>query len=353
MSSDNRKSDEYWMGVRDALRMVDSFNKWANRNPGRAKTLDDFIHDGLIAAAKRCESCLKEKLGLSFSSEEEKIEYDEIPVEQDESPDYETRIEFDESPIIEDDMHDFESTPSPKLPSEQVHEMVSDEIMPEDDLVDTEVEGTVITEVSEEVDESPSIDYVARRDDEALDDIDTEGPPRDFSTDFVLVEPTPLIVDAHEEEDTQDKSHDAEILEDEETDVESDFDDASHEESSFTWAEYEAAVTPSSEVEELDDDVLSSIDEEVDEELYDDAEITEPPEPPKIWSPYGESSVSDEEDLSDEIDSDDVETGISDATEHYEEESDEAIHPPPPPPPESEEDEEERRRRARRLFFGA
>ena len=56
---DKTRSDEYWMGVRDALRMVDSFTKWAKRNPSRAKTLEDFIHDGLIAAAKRCESSTK------------------------------------------------------------------------------------------------------------------------------------------------------------------------------------------------------------------------------------------------------------------------------------------------------
>ena len=66
VDSEQKRSDEYWMGVRDALRMVDSFTKWARRNESRAKNLDDFIHDGLVAAAKRCESCLKDDLGLTF-----------------------------------------------------------------------------------------------------------------------------------------------------------------------------------------------------------------------------------------------------------------------------------------------
>ena len=65
VDSEQKRSDEYWMGVRDALRMVDSFTKWARRNESRAKNLDDFIHDGLVAAAKRCESCLKDDLGLT------------------------------------------------------------------------------------------------------------------------------------------------------------------------------------------------------------------------------------------------------------------------------------------------
>ena len=73
----------------------------------------------------------------------------------------------------------------------------------------------------------------------------------------------------------------------------------------------------------------------------------EPPEPPKVWSPYDEPSIP-EDDVTEE------ETEV-DETEPLDEGDSETVitEPPPPPPPESEEDEEERKRRARRLFFGA
>ncbi|MFW9850992.1 MAG: hypothetical protein ACFFF4_17830, partial [Candidatus Thorarchaeota archaeon] len=64
MESEENRSDEYWMGVRDALRMVDSFLKWSKVNKERAKSLDEFLYDGLVAAAKRCESCLHKQLGI-------------------------------------------------------------------------------------------------------------------------------------------------------------------------------------------------------------------------------------------------------------------------------------------------
>ena len=73
MNSDEERSDDYWEGVLHALRMVDSLLKWSKRNEARAKPLEQFIHDGLIAAAKRCQSCLSKKLGVAFSDEDEKI----------------------------------------------------------------------------------------------------------------------------------------------------------------------------------------------------------------------------------------------------------------------------------------
>jgi len=359
MSSDNKRSDEYWMGVRDALRMVDSFNKWAKRNPGRAKDLDDFIHDGLIAAAKRCESCLSEKLGLSFSdeeeqieteeeqveSEEEQIETEEIAVEQEDSPEFETSIEFDESPVTKDETADFEISPPP---SETMDEAVSYEITPEEKSVDTGLEAEVASELSEEVGEPPSIDSVVRRDDESFEEIDIEGPLHDFSSDFELDESSPSHIESHEEEDTHVEPTDTVTSDEgEETDVGSQSDDEGHDRVAFTWAEYEAAVTPSEpESEESENDILSPIDKEPDEEPSEAFEITEPPEPPKILSTDGESSISDEEDTSSEMEEDDV-------SEDTDESTDVSSPPPPPPPPESEEDEEERRRRARRLFFGA
>ncbi|MEE9541301.1 MAG: hypothetical protein V3V85_07400, partial [Candidatus Thorarchaeota archaeon] len=65
MSSDE-KDETYWLGVRDALRMIDSFVRWSARHEDKAKNLQEFISEGLIAAAKRCESCLSTTLGLTF-----------------------------------------------------------------------------------------------------------------------------------------------------------------------------------------------------------------------------------------------------------------------------------------------
>ena len=86
MSSDDGKSDDYWLGVRDALRMVDSFLKWARRNESQAKSLEDFIHDGLVAAAKRCEECLSKELGIKFTPED-KISPEDFAPEIELTPD--------------------------------------------------------------------------------------------------------------------------------------------------------------------------------------------------------------------------------------------------------------------------
>ncbi len=64
--SSDEKDETYWLGVRDALRMVDSFVRWSARHEDKAKNLQEFISEGLIAAAKRCESCLSTTLGLTF-----------------------------------------------------------------------------------------------------------------------------------------------------------------------------------------------------------------------------------------------------------------------------------------------
>ncbi len=64
--SSDEKDETYWLGVRDALRMVDSYVRWSARHEDKAKNLQEFISEGLIAAAKRCESCLSMELGLTF-----------------------------------------------------------------------------------------------------------------------------------------------------------------------------------------------------------------------------------------------------------------------------------------------
>ncbi|TFG29708.1 hypothetical protein EU528_09305 [Candidatus Thorarchaeota archaeon] len=337
---DNIRTDEYWMGVRDALRMVDSFHKWSQRNPGRAKSLEDFIHDGLIAAAKRCESCLRDKLGLSFTEEDEE---DELILE--ESP------ELVEEETYHDNEYDVEEKEEEAV--DKPESSFEEPIRP----VEPEPSFTAPPDISDE--SSISLDSVERREDESMSDLSIEGPPREFSTDFELVEPTPLVVDEpsapsspiemEPESETEEDMSESILEEETETASESESEE-SPEVPSFTWSEYEKAVTPSSEPEPLDPEV-DILPTEVEQESEDfDEEISEePPEPPKEWNPYDEPSIP-EEDTEDEIPTDDSESVVMEAGE----DEPAIMEPPsPPPPPESEEDEEERKRRARRLFFGA
>jgi hypothetical protein len=51
--------------------MVDSFLRWSRRHPTEAKSIDEFLAEGLVAAAKRCESCLGKELGLKYGTGDE------------------------------------------------------------------------------------------------------------------------------------------------------------------------------------------------------------------------------------------------------------------------------------------
>jgi hypothetical protein len=296
VDSEKKRSDEYWMGVRDALRMVDSFIKWARRNEDRAKTLDDFIHDGLVAAAKRCESCLKDDLGLSFAESQqqsaEASEPEQVP-------------------------SGYEMGSTMNLPSEESFEMTPEDMSPESTEVPIESE-----------DESISIDTVRRLEGEEFEDLSMEGPAREFSSDFELVEPTEFPAG-----DSDSETEDISISESE-TDEERE-EDSDHA-PSFTWADYERAITPS---------------EEVPEDSEEEADVEVPP-PARLEIAFDEN----EEDMivePPEIPSDDIRDSPTDEEETDSvEPSKSPTKPPPPPPPEDEEDEEERRRRARRLFFG-
>jgi hypothetical protein len=283
VESEKKRTDEYWMGVRDALRMVDSFNKWAQRNKERAKDLDDFIHDGLIAAAKRCESCLKDDLGLTFLEEDHPLA-DSVP-------------------------SGYESS-SPEEKSEEV-------ALPP-------------------ADEGISIESVGRSDSDEMEDISLEGPLREFSSDFDLVEPSPLVVEA--------------------TPPEPEFETIEEEKPTFSWADYEEAVTSAQSEPEVEEPVV----EEAEDELSTEPEVVEEEEipieepvslgPPKVLTPSEEPAIPTaefESTIGEELASpEDEEVEEPDAPEPITE------PPAPPPPPESEEDEDERRRRARRLFFG-
>ncbi|MHA1927124.1 MAG: hypothetical protein ACTSV2_00950 [Candidatus Thorarchaeota archaeon] len=270
-SDDDGKSDDYWMGVRDALRMVDSFHKWSKRNEDRAKSLEDFIHDGLIAAAKRCESCLSEELGIKFSPEEERDRAEAS------GPDIDLTTDgFDETvdvPIT----HEYKSEPSE-----------SDEIEP-------------IT-----------IDVIDSSEGSISDDLIVKGEMRDFSSDFDLVEPSPLII--------TDSSDAPETLPSADLDEAPPIEHEPASDPSFTWKEYEREVTPEDTTEELPEAPAVDI------------------ERSKTWGSTDESIDNADEPVQEEPTDDPkpIETP-----------------PPPPPPPEPEESEEERKRRARRLFFGA
>ncbi len=296
VDSEKKRSDEYWMGVRDALRMIDSFIKWARRNEERAKSLDDFIHDGLVAAAKRCESCLKDDLGLTFAEDEapskDSQEAKRVP------PGYEIGSSTEEE-------------------SDEMFEVTPDDMSPEPSDVPIESE-----------DEPMSIDAVDRLEEDAIEDISLEGPLREFSTDFELVEPTDLMVESphvtEKEDTTPEEIMDGSNAEDVE------------QKPSFTWADYEKAVTPTKEDSELIED--------------EDVELPPPIEMEFPGTSTDSTSIPEPPDLPiDEMERVPVSEEDGDATEDLEP----LMEPPaPPPPPESDEDEEERRRRARRLFFG-
>ncbi|MFW9799698.1 MAG: hypothetical protein ACFFD9_04635, partial [Candidatus Thorarchaeota archaeon] len=122
--SSNGKDDNYWMGVRDALRMVDSFLRWASRHPEDAKTLDEFLAEGLVAAAKRCESCLGKELGLKYGKGAEEMAEEARMAESDlESSEVHEETESDEP-----SSYDFELTP------------------PEEPVTDTSVTETIMDE---------------------------------------------------------------------------------------------------------------------------------------------------------------------------------------------------------------
>jgi hypothetical protein len=317
LNSEKKKSDEYWMGVRDALRMVDSFVKWSRRYKEDAKSLEDFIHDGLIAAAKRCESCLSDQLGLRFDREKDEEEYTD---------------EEDEELEEEYPGPDFESS---HFPEEAEYEQESEEeYLTEEDY----------DELSMEESASGMVDSItgtaASMGEESL----TEGEARDFEEDFEVAEPMPYELDETEapvpsseeaigtaddipEEapsDSEDMSH-----EDVDSDIEKDVDRSDLEDSdepSFTWRDYESEMDETPEDEDTEEESES---------------------PPKSWSPMEEPPVPEELE-----EDEDLEEEAVDETSDEEEENKKETPPPPPPPPETDDTEEERKRRARRLFFG-
>jgi hypothetical protein len=335
LNQEKRESEDYWLGVRDALRMIDSFVKWSKRNPQRAKNLEHFISDGLIAAAKRCKSCLSDELGVKFVDEdEEELEIEGSPI-SDEIP-----LEFDES--SEEKSPQFEDTPLSDAMgyNSQVAVDVSESTEILSDERSTDFESTPSTEMHDEekVEFSETESSGVSRDElehssDSMTDIDLESESRDFSSDYDVAEPEPLVISDEPDEikseehteasdeftfDSDIDSPPSPLSEDDyedESDIDLDAPPAPPDDPAFTWREYEETL----------------------ESTHDsDISATQSEKEKSSWSSYDEP-------VSDDIDELESEETSDDSTDES---------PPSPPAPESDESEEERRRRARRLFFG-
>ena len=309
--SSDEKDETYWLGVRDALRMVDSFVRWSARHEDKAKNLQEFISEGLIAAAKRCESCLSTTLGLTFGESLRGRSPDDLLESADPADRLPTHYE---EPTEEKD----DAVPDDEVP-------VTEELVPEPKFELEPVESSVV--------EPTSIDAIERTEDTEIEDMQVKGPSRDFGAEFELGEPSPLTIEPEVEDHDSFASESSEpeaSSEPEDVDViEEEVDDAAPStESGLTWSEYESAITPP-------ETTVTPISEEHVAE-------PDPSETPTKWSPIDESIVSEDEPAEEEVESPD----------EVDKEVPEVEPPPPPPPPESDESEEERRRRARRLFFG-
>jgi hypothetical protein len=365
MKSDERKSDDYWMGVRDALRMIDSFYRWSRQNPKRAKKLEDFITDGLIAAAKRCKSCFSRDLGVDYKEDE-----------YGESLDIEESSEPTEIPVFFEESISGLAEPfvSPEKPSEieepPSSESVSDEEFPElFDLIDSDTPREGITrDFSSEfelIEPEPLVTKSQEPELETTSKFEVTGPPEpdleeelsvsseatpDISFDISKVESEDLIPKT-EEPDSEVLEEDTSIEESEKLDdsPESPIESSSSiEEESILEEPESPTTTPRFSWDNHDDSTGSLSDDEIETSEPKESSFTKV----RTWSPHDEPSLSesiispDSESVSKGIE-DEVEESVPDTTPSTTEEP-----PAPPPPPESDESEEERKRRARRLFFG-
>ncbi|MHA1247939.1 MAG: hypothetical protein ACTSPE_11475 [Candidatus Thorarchaeota archaeon] len=214
----SEQDEKYWLGVRDALRMVDSFIEWAKRNPDRAKPLDQFINDALIAAAKRCQSCLSHALGISFavteSDEEKRLETERPHVDFFEPT--ETMVE--RSPLARtlrdpDDLY-MERTPPPTEGSEfgspPTPPVARPEEAPQEVTSSLEESAPPPAEFHEAVQPSgePSspLDSLEPTGSLSEEDVTSTGPPRDFESEFHLEEPEPLSVESETPPDRSDST---------------------------------------------------------------------------------------------------------------------------------------------------
>ena len=66
MALDEDKSNVYWEGVRDALRLILEFNEWKTTNPETDRTLQDFILAAQDKVAGKIKPKLADLLGVPF-----------------------------------------------------------------------------------------------------------------------------------------------------------------------------------------------------------------------------------------------------------------------------------------------
>ena len=53
MAFEEEKSNDYWEGVRDALRLILDFDEWKTTNPQSERTLQEFIQEARVKVAGR------------------------------------------------------------------------------------------------------------------------------------------------------------------------------------------------------------------------------------------------------------------------------------------------------------
>ncbi|MGV9170617.1 MAG: hypothetical protein ACOC38_11835 [Promethearchaeia archaeon] len=342
----HKKDESYWLGVRDALRMVDSFLKWSQRHPDRARSLDDFINDGLIAAAKRCEECLSYALGINFRDDDEGL-----PVE--------SSSELVEEPSFSDEVPTEESVTETRSASLEeasfempTRESVAPSVVSEEKGLDTEMDS--FPEDSE-TQESASVSGLESDVGEPVEgeksvSIDEEPSEpeafKDFTKEFHLAEPESMKSTAEEDEyeqPTKEAETEIETSDQVTPSMETSEDTMTPEseeetEGDFSWDDYEDALTPrvASPYGASEKESDSSPEKEATRSPLDDSSVEEKASDES--TSVVEREVHDEEGKVDQNES-------SKKQNHSE--------PPPPPPPQDEEDEDERRKRARRLFFGA
>jgi hypothetical protein len=373
----NNRDESYWLGVRDALRMIDSFVAWSRRNPARAKKIDDFVDDALIAVNKRCKSCLSQALGISFAESDEEeaaVDFGDSKVGQVRGvrPEAPSPLRATSSERRSRDLAEpMEEEPlAPPELAEEMHDEVSYAESPLSEMPDMSRmgSGSQRHDYPEETREETARDFLSEfhleepsglevdrgRHDEELPSLRTEGPSLDESesdeefrahedrtkesAEVRLPEALGALEDsfsAREADISLPRSDDEYIPGSELESLEKAHDKTTE---GFTWEEYERTVSSPPLPEEP--------------KIPSRSPDSTTGKPSSVWSPYDESS--------------DMESEMTESTrakpEETEEEEDESKPdaarpsvkaPPPPPRPESEESEEERKKRARRLFFGS
>ena len=66
MALKEEKSNIYWEGVRDALRLIHDFNEWQTANPHSDRTLQSFLEEAQTKIEDRVNPKLVDILGVPF-----------------------------------------------------------------------------------------------------------------------------------------------------------------------------------------------------------------------------------------------------------------------------------------------